>query len=56
MFDEQFLADNCAALASYNALSAEEHAALRSAETATRATELEWLPGGYRWLDREWGA
>jgi aryl-alcohol dehydrogenase-like predicted oxidoreductase len=56
MTDEQFVEDNCAALARYDQLTREEHLALDSARRLTRLAGAGWLPENYQWLEEQWRA
>ena len=56
MTDEQFVEDNCAALARYDQLTREEQVALDSARRLTRLAGAGWLPENYQWLEEQWRA
>ena len=55
MFEERLLEDNYKALANYQQMSREEHAALDSARQVARLLDKRWLPAHYRWLEERWG-
>jgi len=56
MFEERLLEDNYQALANYQRMGREEHAALEAARQVARLLDKEWLPARYRWLEERWGA
>ena len=61
MFDDRFVDDNYAALADYDRMRKEEHAALDAARKLKLIAGANWLPHYYRWLDgwvpeAAWGA
>jgi aryl-alcohol dehydrogenase-like predicted oxidoreductase len=56
MFEERLLEDNYQALANYQQMGREEHAALESARQVARLLNKSWLPAHYQWLEERWGA
>ena len=56
MFEERLLEDNYKALANYQQMSREEHAALEGARQLARLLNKSWLPAHYQWLEERWGA
>ena len=56
MFEERLLEDNYKALANYQQMGREEHAALEAARQVARLLNTTWLPAHYRWLEEQWGA
>ena len=56
MFEERLLEDNYKALANYQQMSCEEHAALQAARQLARLLNKSWLPAHYQWLEERWGA
>ena len=55
MFEERLLEDNYQALANYQRMGREEHAALEAARQVARLLNKSWLPAHYRWLEEQWG-
>lgn len=56
MFEAPTLEENYAAVTRHRALLHEERAALAAAAALARATQGNWLPAHYRWLDSRWAA
>ena len=55
MFEERLLVDNYKAMANYQQMTREEHAALDAARQVARLLNKSWLPPHYRWLEERWG-
>jgi aryl-alcohol dehydrogenase-like predicted oxidoreductase len=55
IFEERLLEDNYKALANYQQMGREEHAALDAARQVARLLDKKWLPAHYRWLEERWG-
>jgi len=54
MFEERLLEDNYRAMARFEEMSRDEHAALKAAERLSQLLEARWLPADYRWLEEQW--
>jgi len=55
MFEERLLVDNYQALANYQHMGREEHAALDAARVVAKILDKSWLPPHYQWLQERWG-
>ncbi len=55
IFEERLLEDDYKALANYQQMTGEEHAALDAARQVARLLNKSWLPLHYRWLEERWG-
>ena len=56
MFEDRLLEDNYKAMANYEQMGREEHAALEAARQVARLLNKSWLPAHYQWLEERWGA
>ncbi len=56
MFEDETFDDNYAGLTRHLELSRDERAALHAAGRVAAATQGDWLPRHYRWLDQRWRA
>jgi predicted aldo/keto reductase-like oxidoreductase len=54
MFEERLFDDNYKALARYQEMGGDEHAALSAAREVARMLDAQWLPKHYRWLEERW--
>ncbi len=54
IFEERLLEDDYNALANYEKMTREEHAALDAARQVALLLNKSWLPPHYRWLDEGW--
>ena len=54
IFEERLLEDDYKALANYEQMTREEHAALNAARQVAQLLNKSWLPPHYRWLDEGW--
>jgi diketogulonate reductase-like aldo/keto reductase len=55
MFEERLLEDNYKAMANYQQMGHEEHAALDAARQVAQLLDRSWLPPHYQWLQERWG-
>jgi aryl-alcohol dehydrogenase-like predicted oxidoreductase len=55
MFEERLLEDNYKAMANYQQMGREEHAALDAARQVAKLLNKSWLPAHYQWLEERWG-
>jgi aryl-alcohol dehydrogenase-like predicted oxidoreductase len=55
MFEERLLEDNYKAMANYQQMTREEHAALDAARGMAKILDKSWLPPHYQWLQEKWG-
>jgi predicted aldo/keto reductase-like oxidoreductase len=56
IFEERLLEDNYKAMANYQQMTREEHAALDVARQLAKLLDKSWLPPHYQWLQERWGA
>jgi predicted aldo/keto reductase-like oxidoreductase len=55
MFEDRLLEDNYKAMANYQQIGREEHAALEAARQVAKLLNKTWLPAHYQWLEERWG-